>query len=82
MTTPVLELIDDAVGQVGGGVGERVARVGIGRVGIEADDVALVIGAVAELGREDGRPLAGSVTVQVKESVSVRVPSLTVRTTA
>ena len=72
----------DAVGQVGGAVGQRVTGVGIAGVGIEADERAFVVRAVGELGAEDGASLtAGSVTVQVKESVSSNVPSLTVRTT-
>ena len=62
-------------------VDERRAGVRIGGVGIEADDGALGIGAVAELGAEDGWLVgSGSVTVQVKLSVSVSVPSLTVMT--
>ena len=39
LMTPVLALIDDAVGQAGGAVGERV-EVGIGGVGVEADTVS------------------------------------------
>ena len=80
--TPVLELIVIPSGRLVARVRERVARVGVGRVGVEADD--------ARLRRRCGRrtrcvntgATLGSVTVQVNESVSVSVPSLTVSTTA
>ena len=44
----------DAVGQPGRAVGQRV-EVGIGRVGVEADDVALGVGLVGDVGAEDRR---------------------------
>ena len=37
LMTPVLALMRDAAGQAGGGVGQAV-EVGIGRVGVEADE--------------------------------------------
>src|SRR4029078_8628360 len=46
----------DAVGQAGGGVGQRIA-VGIGGSGVEAgaDDVALGVGLVSQVGAEHRR---------------------------
>ena len=48
-----------------------VSRVGIGGVGVEADDGALGVGPVGELGAKTGAWLV-LVTVQVKVSVSVQ----------
>ena len=76
LMTPVPAVDRDAVGQPGGAVGERV-EVGVGRVGVEADGVALGVGLVGDVGAEDRR-LFELATVQVNVSVSVSVPSDTV----
>ena len=78
--TPVSGIDGHASRQAGGLVGQRV-EVGVGRVGIEADAVALGVGLVGDVGAEDRCLVGRWLTVQVKLSVSVSVPSLTVTMT-
>ena len=80
LMTPVAGADRDAGGQARGAVGQRVA-VGVGRVGVEARRRAPIgVGAVAEVGAEDGRAVGDGDGLEVSGAL-VRLPSLTVTRT-